>query len=167
MKKREPTRRTLSHEFVEFIPEQLQEGVLYVSTAYATATHRCFCGCGREVVTPLSPTDWKLTFDGETVSLSPSIGNWSFPCRSHYWIEANKVQWCGEMSRKAIDAGRVRDRQLKTAYFGGEQTPHGLKPAQIATATSRGEVDSAPVVVAKADSNGLVARLLAWLRAAI
>lgn len=165
MKMRGTNRRTLSHEFVEFIPEQLQEGVLYVSTAYATATHRCFCGCGREVVTPLSPTDWKLTFDGETVSLSPSIGNWSFPCKSHYWIEANKVQWCGEMSRKAIDAGQVRDRQLKAAYFGDERTPPGLKPAQVATATTRGEVDRAPVVVAKADSKGLAARLLAWLRA--
>jgi len=34
------------------------------------------------VVTPLSPTGWSLIFDGETVSLYPSIGNWNFPCRS-------------------------------------------------------------------------------------
>ena len=106
-------RQTLSHEFVEFIPEHLQEGVLYVSVTYATAVHLCFCGCGREVVTPLSPTDWKLTFNGETVSLSPSIGNWSFSCRSHYWIESNCVQWCGDMPQKAIEAGRARDRLLK------------------------------------------------------
>ncbi len=167
MKKRGPTRRTLSHEFVQFIPEQLQEGVLYVSTAYATATHRCFCGCGREVVTPLSPTDWKLIFDGETVSLSPSIGNWSFPCRSHYWIETSEVQWCGEMSQKAIDAGRVRDRQLKAAYFGVDRTPRELKSAQIATAASHRETTGTPVGVTAVGPSGFVARLLAWLRAVI
>ncbi|MFC4855982.1 DUF6527 family protein [Actinophytocola glycyrrhizae] len=29
--------------------------------------------------------DQRRDFNGETVSLSPSIGNWSFPCRSHYY----------------------------------------------------------------------------------
>ncbi|WP_353963011.1 DUF6527 family protein [Streptomyces sp. NBC_00365] len=37
------------------------------------------CGCGRKVVTPLAPQEWKLTLDGVSVSLHPSIGNWSFP----------------------------------------------------------------------------------------
>ncbi|WP_417924835.1 DUF6527 family protein [Collimonas pratensis] len=27
--------------------------------------------------------DWSLTYDGKTVSLDPSIGNWSLPCRAH------------------------------------------------------------------------------------
>lgn len=79
-------RRTLTHQFVEFIPDQLQEGILYVSLQYATAAHICCCGCGEEVITPFSPSDWQLTFDGVTITLSPSIGNWSFACRSHYWI---------------------------------------------------------------------------------
>jgi hypothetical protein len=48
---------------------------------------KCCCGCGHEVVTPFSPTDWKLTFDCVSVSLYPSIGNWSPPCRAHYFIE--------------------------------------------------------------------------------
>ena len=85
-------KRVLKHEFVEFVPERLVDDTLYVSISYATAAHRCCCGCGREVVTPLSPTDWQLTFDGETVSLYPSIGNWNFACRSHYWIENNGVR---------------------------------------------------------------------------
>jgi hypothetical protein len=67
--------KTLTHEFVEFIPDAIEEGKIYVSIGYATAIHKCACGCGREVVTPLSPTDWKLIFDGKTVSLDPSIGN--------------------------------------------------------------------------------------------
>ena len=79
---KQPT--VLDTEFVMSIPDSLAERTLYVSMEYATVTHKCCCGCGLEVVTPLSPTDWKLTFDGVSVSLDPSIGNWSFPCRSHY-----------------------------------------------------------------------------------
>ena len=85
--------KALTHEFVEFIPDMIEEGKLYVSIEYATTVHKCCCGCGKEVVTPLSPTDWKLIFDGKTVSLDPSIGNWSFPCRSHYWIRNNWALW--------------------------------------------------------------------------
>jgi hypothetical protein len=101
------------HEFVEFIPEQLAEGVLYVSVEYATAAHGCACGCGNEVFTPLSPTDWKLIFDGESVSLKPSIGNWSFDCQSHYWIEEGRIRWAPRLSRAKIDRLREVDRQAK------------------------------------------------------
>jgi hypothetical protein len=50
----------LTPRFVEAIPDKLEAAVLYVSMAYATAIHQCACGCGREVATPFSPTDWKL-----------------------------------------------------------------------------------------------------------
>jgi len=110
---------TLTHEFVEFIPDDLKEGVVYVSIPYATVAHKCCCGCGKEVVTPLSPTDWKLIFDGNTISLHPSIGNWSFPCRSHYWIRNNRVQWAEKWSQERIDAGRSYDRRAKETYFDG------------------------------------------------
>jgi hypothetical protein len=108
---------SLTHEFVEFVPNELAEGVLYVSMPYATVTHKCCCGCGNEVVTPLSPTYWKLTFDGETISLNHSIGNWNFPCQSHYWIERSRVRWATRMSREQIDAGRTRDRRLKENFY--------------------------------------------------
>lgn len=154
MNKRGGARRTVSHEFVEFIPEKLQEGVLYVSTTYATAAHRCLCGCGREVVTPLSPTDWQLTFDGESVSLAPSVGNWNFPCRSHYWIERNKVDWCGDMPQHLIDLGRARDRQLKVAYFGSRGGANESKSPALGR----------PTRSAEALRSGWWARLTAWLR---
>ena len=83
----------LEHRFVQYVPEVLEEGVLYISVEYATASHRCFCGCGTEVSTPISPSGWTLSFDGETVSLSPSIGNWQLACQSHYWICRNRVSW--------------------------------------------------------------------------
>lgn len=113
----------LTHEFVEFIPDDLKEGTIYVSIRFATASHKCCCGCGKEVVTPLRPTDWKLIFDGVSISLDPSIGNWSFACRSHYWIKRNKVKWAGQWSQEEITAGRARDSLAKAKYFRTIETP--------------------------------------------
>ena len=107
----------LTHEFVEYISEQLRDKTIYVSMAYATVAHKCCCGCGNEVVTPLSPTDWKLTFDGESISLHPSIGNWSFPCQSHYWIKHNRVKWSLRWSQEEIRDGRVHDSFAKRMHY--------------------------------------------------
>lgn len=101
---------SVQHEFASDIPEVLRDGVVYVSIPFATVLHNCCCGCGREVVTPLDPSGWKLTFDGETVSLHPSVGNWSLDCQSHYWIRRNKVVWARQFSKSEIDAGRVLER---------------------------------------------------------
>jgi hypothetical protein len=110
--------RVLRHEFVELIPDELTEGTIYVCIGLATVVHKCCCGCGNEVVTPLSPTDWKLTHDGETITLHPSIGNWSFGCRSHYWIRNNRVTWAGRWSQETIEAAKANDRRAKDRYFG-------------------------------------------------
>lgn len=112
------TRATvLTHEFVDYIPDDLAVGMIYVSIPYATASHRCCCGCGNEVITPLSPTDWQLTFDGESISLTPSIGNWSFDCQSHYWLRRNRVKWARRWSRQEIENGRARDRLAMEQQF--------------------------------------------------
>jgi hypothetical protein len=108
--------QSLSHEFLEFIPDKLEEGVLYLSIEYATAAHKCACGCGNEVFTPLSRTDWKLIFDGESVSLKPSIGNWSFDCQSHYWIDEGRIVWAPSWPREKIDHGRELDRLAKEGH---------------------------------------------------
>jgi len=109
--------KILKYEFVEFIPEEIEEGVLYVSVQYRTAVHKCICGCGNKVVTPISPTDWRLTFDGKSVSLYPSIGNWSFECKSHYWITNNVIKPAREWTYNEIEAGREEDKKLKKKYF--------------------------------------------------
>ncbi len=100
----------IQSKFVEFIPEHLEAGVLYVSRRYATASHLCCCGCGLEVVTPLNPAKWRLTERDGAVSLAPSIGNWSFPCKSHCWIMGNRVRWAGAMSPEMNTAVKARDR---------------------------------------------------------
>ena len=103
----------LEHKFVHYIPEQLEPGVLYISMDYATAAHSCCCGCGEQVITPFTPTDWKLTFDGETVSLWPSIGNWNFHCKSHYIIRNSRVLGAEPWSDKQIESGRRQDKRRK------------------------------------------------------
>lgn len=108
----------LEHEFVEFIPGVLEDGMLYISIEYATAVHRCCCGCGEKVVTPFTPTDWKLTYDGRTVSLDPSVGNWGLTCQSHYWVRHNKVEWAPRWSADRVEAGRRRSKLTKEQYFG-------------------------------------------------
>jgi uncharacterized membrane-anchored protein len=108
---------TMQHKFVEFVPEDIQPNTLYVSVEYGTAVHKCCCGCGEEVVTPLTPTDWRLIFDGETVSLAPSIGNWSFKCRSHYFIRNNNIQWCTDWSDKQVKTCKEIDQVKKQEHY--------------------------------------------------
>lgn len=109
--------KEITHKFVEFIPEQIEEGVLYISIQYCTAIHKCVCGCANEVVTPISPTDWQLTFDGKTISLNPSIGNWSFECKSHYFITKNKIRYAKRWKDWEIEDGRKEDIEKKKRYF--------------------------------------------------
>ena len=110
----------LEPRFVDEIPDALEDGVVYVSMARATAIHRCACGCQGEVVTPLRPGQWRLIFDS-TVSLRPSIGNWSFPCRSHYFIDHNRVIWARTWSDDEIREARRHP---------GERTAKGPRTAR-------------------------------------
>lgn len=109
--------KTVQHKFVEFMPDQLEEGTLYISMEYCTAIHKCVCGCGKEVVTPISPTDWQLTFDGKSISLSPSIGNWNFDCQSHYWIVKNQIKHASRWTDTEINSGRKKDKKKKKKQF--------------------------------------------------
>lgn len=80
--------------FVETIPRlpEMKEGTLYVSMRFATLSHLCPCGCGRLVDVSLDPTTRSLTYDGEYLTLRPSIGV-RFPCKSHYSVVRNAVIW--------------------------------------------------------------------------
>ncbi|MFS2135764.1 DUF6527 family protein [Duganella sp. Dugasp56] len=42
-------------------------------------------------MTPFTPADSRMTFDGKFISLNPSVGNWNQKCRSHYVIQRNLV----------------------------------------------------------------------------
>ena len=100
---------SLEHRFVELIPEVKDEGILYVSIEHCVAIHKCICGCGNDVVTPIDPSAWKLTFNGEAISLYPSIGNWDFECRSHYWISENKIKMAESRKDKKTEKVKKND----------------------------------------------------------
>ena len=111
--------------FVETVPSTLEMGKLYVSPRFRTVTHTCACGCGAEIQTPLHPTGWKLTFDGVNLSLSPSVGNWSEKCQSHYWIEGNRVIWARKWTRTEIDLERRQRAADIAEYHGGGRADAG------------------------------------------
>lgn len=126
----------LHPEFVDSIPKSLSDGKLYISKKYSTAVHKCCCGCGQKVVTPLRPTDWRLDINGGYVSLWPSIGNWSFPCRSHYWIVNNDVRWSYDMSQEEVNAIRRQDARAKDCFIRTGTTSaqvEELSPAPVET----------------------------------
>ena len=119
-------------EFVPVIPEQLDEGVLYVCEPHRIAIHLCCCGCGEEVVTPLSPAEWHLEHLGTAVSLYPSIGNWSFRCQSHYWIRRNRVIWAGALSAERIAVVQGQDRAAKAAHIAEVNAAKGQEATESA-----------------------------------
>ena len=128
----------LTPRFVEFIPKDLEPGLLYISIEYTTTAHKCACGCGKKVVLPLHPTDWKMTFDGISVTMRPSVGNWSFPCRSHYLITANRIVWAGDWSEEMIQSGRKRDETRKSNWHDGAGvTERSATAKSSASKTSR------------------------------
>ena len=134
-------KRTAIHAiFVEFIPESLDEGVLYVSRRFNTAAHLCCCGCGSEVITPLSPAEWRVGEEKGGVSLWPSIGNWSYPCQSHYWIRANRVIWDKPMNRTQIERVRMRDRVDKARHIAVVNTTKSASTISAGTGSPRADI---------------------------
>lgn len=110
--------RSIQHHFVQYLPEILEPGTLYISLEYMTASHLCCCGCGEEVVTPFSPICWRMTFDGETITLWPSIGNWKLRCRSHYIIDRGRIIVAGPWTDEQIATERQRNNDARADNFG-------------------------------------------------
>lgn len=82
--------------YTETIPDNLEENKLYISEKYRCAIHLCLCGCGEKTVTPLGGGKlWDLVKENNgTVSLIGSVGNYNFPCKSHYIITKNVANFC-------------------------------------------------------------------------
>ena len=144
----------LEHRFVQYVPEALEAGVLYISLEFCTASHRCCCGGGEEVVTPLSPVAWRMMYDGESVSLWPSIGNWTLKCRSHYVIDHGNVLTAPPWNEVQVEAERRRDRAARARHYG---TPETVPPTPYSPPAQ--QVPAAPPAATK---HGWWARL--WKR---
>jgi Family of unknown function (DUF6527) len=102
---------------VRYVPKKLEPGFLYVAEEFGAAVHLCACGCGAKVSTPLGPTEWSLKEIANGPSLHPCIGNWQFPCKSHYWISGGEIIWAEEWTPEQIAAGQVGEDQRRRRYY--------------------------------------------------
>lgn len=102
---------------VDFMPKDLQPGILYYAEEFGAAAHLCACGCGSKIRTPIDETEWRLDEGPNGPSLSPSVGNWQKPCRSHYFIRDGAVLWCAAWSEEGIEAGRKREHERRVAHL--------------------------------------------------
>lgn len=102
---------------VQYMPKELETGVLYVSDEFQIAIHLCACGCGEKIKTPLGPTEWSVRETEGKPSLRPSVGNWQEGCKSHYWIDSGKVVWSRQWTPEQIEAGRRHEHERRLAYY--------------------------------------------------
>lgn len=86
----------ITFEYVEFIPDERKENVIYISEKYGTTVHNCLCGCGEKTIMPIDNIinghdyGWKLIKESNgKISFTPSVGNYQIPCKSHYIITNN------------------------------------------------------------------------------
>ena len=93
------------------MPSSMSDGTVYISVKHRLTEHLCACGCKAEVSLPLGPAEWRLEYDGETIGLRPSVGNWRLPCKSHYLIEQSRTVWCRPWTPDEVVAGRTEDRR--------------------------------------------------------
>lgn len=117
---------------VQYMPKALEPGILYVAEEFDVAGHLCACGCGNKVMTPLGPTEWAFDEAADGPTLSPSIGSWQLPCKSHYWITRGKVRWAEDWTPDRIERGRQAEEERRRAYYDSR-----LKPSPRATIWSR------------------------------
>lgn len=90
-------------------------------------------------MTPLTPTDWRMTYDGESVSLHPSIGNWQLRCRSHYVVNRGRVIEAGLWTLKEVTAEQARDKRAKAAHYASSTDhPATAAPEPPRAAEARG-----------------------------
>lgn len=102
---------------VQFMPKELEPGVLYVAEEFDAAAHLCACGCGAKIRTPLGPTEWLFEDIASGPTLRPSVGNWQQPCQSHYLITSGEVIWAARWTAEEIADGRRREQERRREYY--------------------------------------------------
>jgi len=68
-----------------------------------------------EVITLITPHQWHQIFDGTSISLVPSIGNWSLGCESHYWLHRGLTH-LNPHERMVIDENERTPRSCRIPY---------------------------------------------------
>jgi len=91
----------VKHVFVEHLPVDLEEVVIYIVRGFFAA-HNCLCGCKKRIVMPLCKNGWQLSENHGMISFYPSIENHQFPCRSHYRITNSVVHFITKKKRELL-----------------------------------------------------------------
>ena len=99
--------------WVEIIPDELEEGVLYISEKYGTAIHLCACGCKGKTVIRIKSywgDGWDITKNQNKITVRPSIGNWSgqHPYHAHYYITDDQIEWLDNVNMPRESGGSQR-----------------------------------------------------------
>ena len=103
-------------EWVEDMPERMEAATLYISVKHRLTEHLCACGCGTEVSLHLGRSEWRLIYDGDSISVWPSVGNWRLLCNRHYVIQESEHYGVisGLMSALWQDEKRIGSRNYLT-----------------------------------------------------
>lgn len=111
--------KEVTPQFVDVFPDELKESILYISLRFNTAVHLCACGCKMKTITKIAPKEWSLVYNGKEISLTPSIGNWNFECRSHYWVRNNKFIFIEEKKdwREAHPVKKQQSKKKKRKFW--------------------------------------------------
>lgn len=75
-----------------YMPDFYEQGKVYISKQFKISKHLCLCGCGQMTIMPLDNGAkwWQLVEENNgKVSFIGSVGNYNFPCKSHYIITKN------------------------------------------------------------------------------
>ena len=128
--------REISYAFVDSAPETLEQGKIYISTKYRAMVHLCLCGCGEKVLLNLDPDGWSFTFDGRSISIHDSVGNVGIPCRSHYIVRRNRVEWVPPLL--AVDPQAALDLTPLTDITARSRDQSGLPDGSTDFAGVRG-----------------------------
>jgi hypothetical protein len=80
----------VSFRKVQYMPSlsEMEESVIYISDEYGVSGHKCMCGCGSKTIMPIGKGEWNYDIHSNgKISMSPSVGNYQLPCKSHYIIQ--------------------------------------------------------------------------------
>jgi hypothetical protein len=91
-------------------PANLEPDAVYVNEDFELASLLCPCGCAHKI-TLLYPDGHTVDNDGGYATVSPSIGVWDAPCRSHFYITRGHVDWCPSWSDERIQVSMAAQRQ--------------------------------------------------------
>ena len=115
-------RYKVTPRFVEQIPPGKREsGVILVCIKYGVMSLACPCGCGLTMDLSIEPHRWRIEWDGEHLSVCPSVSSSGLPCRSHYWIQSNRIEWCRPISHAAERRKERIEDEARRAVHGGRK----------------------------------------------